>query len=107
VDIDMSSLSRARLKTISGDLVMTARLTPDVRIDASSVSGDLRLRWPGAENAAVDMESFSGDISSCFGGIPVQRPKYGPGSSWRYAPASAKGDVHIKSMSGDITLCNR
>jgi DUF4097 and DUF4098 domain-containing protein YvlB len=107
VDIDMSSLSRARMKTISGDLVMTARLSAEARIDATSVSGDLRLRWPGAENSAVDMESFSGDISSCFGGIPVQRPKYGPGSNWRYAPANAKGDIHVKSMSGDITLCNR
>lgn len=107
VDVDMSSLTRARVKTISGDLVMTARLAPDVRIDASSVSGNLRLRWPGAENSAVDMESFSGDLSSCFGGVPVQRPKYGPGSSWRYAPTGARGDIHIKSMSGDITLCNR
>jgi DUF4097 and DUF4098 domain-containing protein YvlB len=107
VDIDMSSLTRARLKTISGDIAMTARLVPEARIDATSVSGDLRLRWPGAEATAIVMGSFSGDISSCFGGIPVQRPKYGPGSNWRYTPPNAKGDIHIKSMSGEITLCNR
>lgn len=107
MDIDMSALTRARVKTISGDLVMTARLAPDPRLDVSTVSGNLRLRWPGAENATIDMETFSGEIGSCFGGIPVQRPQYGPGSSWRYAAANAKGDIHIKSMSGDITLCNR
>mgnify|MGYP000844863217 CR=1 FL=1 len=107
VTIDMASLTRARLKTISGDVLMTARLSPDVRIDGSSVSGNLRLRWPGAEGAAIEMESFSGDISSCFGGTPVQRPTYGPGSSWRHSPAGAKGDIHLKSMSGDINLCNR
>jgi len=105
--IDMSSLTRARMKTISGDVKMTAKLLPDVRVDGSSVSGNLELRWPGAEAANIELESFSGDISSCFGGVPVQHPTYGPGSNWRYGPKDAKGDIHIKSMSGDIHLCNR
>ncbi len=107
VDIDMSSISRARMKTISGDVVMTGRLSADSRIDVSSVSGDLRMRWPGAEKANVEVESFSGDITSCFGNVEVQRPKYGPGSSWRYAAAGATSDIHIKSMSSDVNVCNR
>ncbi|MBS0613542.1 MAG: DUF4097 family beta strand repeat protein [Proteobacteria bacterium] len=109
--IDMSSLTRARLKTISGDVKMTAKLAPEARVDASSVSGDLQLRWLGVESSNIELESFSGEIDSCFGGVPVQHPTYGPGSSWRYGPKDApkdvKGDIHVKSMSGDIHLCNR
>ncbi len=107
VDIDMNTVSRARMKTISGDIGMVGRLSSDSRIDLSSVSGSLHMRWPGAEKANVEVESFSGDITSCFGNVDVQRPKYGPGSSWRYAVAGATSDIHIKSMSGDVNVCNR
>jgi len=105
--IDMNSLTRARLQTVSGDLNMKAKLAPDVRIDGSTVSGTLELRWPGAESANVELASFSGDVSACFGGVPVQHPTYGPGSTWRYGVKDAKGTIRIKSMSGDIHLCNR
>lgn len=107
VDIDMNTVSRARMKSISGDIGMVGRLGPDSRIDLSTVSGNLHMRWPGAEKANVDVESFSGDITSCFGNVPVQRPTYGPGSSWRYGVAGATSDIHIKSMSGDVNVCNR
>lgn len=106
-NIDMTSLTRARLQTVSGDLDMKAQLAPDVRIDASSVSGTLELRWPGAEASNIELATFSGDISACFGGTPVQRATYGPGSTWRYGVKDAKGSIRVKSMSGDIHLCNR
>ena len=107
VDIDMNTVTRARMKTISGDVGMVGRLSADSRIDLSSVSGNLHMRWPGAEKANVEVESFSGDITSCFGNVEVQRPKYGPGSSWRYGVTGATSDIHIKSMSGDVNVCNR
>jgi DUF4097 and DUF4098 domain-containing protein YvlB len=105
--IDMGSVSRVRLRAISGDVGITGHLNRDARIDVSSVSGDLRMRWFGAENANVELESFSGDISSCFGNVAVQTPKFGPGSSWRYGVPAAAADVHVKSLSGDVDLCNR
>lgn len=107
VDIDMNTITRARMKTISGDVAMVGRLGADSRIDLSSVSGGLHMRWPGAEKANVEVESFSGDIISCFGNVEVQRPKYGPGSSWRYGVSGATSDIHIKTMSGDVNVCNR
>lgn len=105
--IDMTSLKRARLQTVSGDVNMKAKLLPDVRIDGSSVSGNLEMRWPGAESANIELGTFSGDISACFGGVPVQHSTYGSGSTWRYGVKDAKGAIRIKSMSGDIHLCNR
>ena len=107
VDIDMNTVTRARMKTISGDMGMVGRLSADSRIDLSTVSGNLHMRWPGAEKANVEVENFSGDITSCFGNVEVQRPKYGPGSSWRYGVSGATSDIHIKSMSGDVSVCNR
>lgn len=107
VEIEMNSISRARMKTISGDIVMAGRLAAGARIDVSSVSADLHMRWPGAESANVDAETFSGDISSCFGNVAVQRATYGPGSSWRYTSAGATADIHLKSMSGSVNVCNR
>ena len=107
VEIDMGSVSRARLRAISGDVVMTGHLGRDTHVDASSVSGDLRMRWLGAENANVEVESFSGDISACFGNTEVLKPKFGPGSTWRYSPQGAAADIRVKTMSGDVTICNR
>ena len=107
VELVMGTVSRARLQAISGDVSMTGQLNKDARIDVSSVSGDLRMRWMGAENSTVELESFSGDISSCFGHIEVQHAKFGPGSSWRYAVSGSAADIHVKSLSGDVSLCNR
>jgi DUF4097 and DUF4098 domain-containing protein YvlB len=107
VDIEMGSVSRTRLRAISGDVLMTGHLSRDSHVDVSSVSGDLRMRWLGAENANVEVESFSGDISACFGNIEVQKPKFGPGSSWRHAVQGATSDIHVKTVSGDVTICNR
>ena len=106
-EIDMDSVSRARLRSISGEVVMTGHLAKDAHIDVSSVSGNMRMRWFGAENANADVESFSGEINACFGNTEVQQPKYGMGSSWRRAVQGASSDIHIKTMSGDVNICNR
>jgi hypothetical protein len=47
VDIDMGSVNRARLRAISGEVLMTGHLRRDSHVDITSVSGDLRMRWLG------------------------------------------------------------
>jgi len=106
-ELVMGPLSRARLQAISGDVNMTAQVNKDARIDVSSVSGDMRMRWLGAENSTIDVETFSGDINSCFGRTEVTHPKFGPGASWRYAVAGSASEIHIKTLSGDVSVCNR
>jgi DUF4097 and DUF4098 domain-containing protein YvlB len=107
IDLQIGTLDRGRFKTVSGDMRVRGALAPNARVEATSVSGDLRYSLPGAEKANALIEAFSGDIRPCYGNVKVVTATYGPGSSWRYSPEKAAGDIQVKTLSGDIEICNR
>jgi DUF4097 and DUF4098 domain-containing protein YvlB len=107
VALDLGTVHRVKLKSISGDLTAGGRLDRDARIDVSSVSGDMHMRFLGSESADIIINSFSGDITPCFGNVAVIHPAHGPGVSWQYDPPNSSADIHAKSLSGDIVICNK
>ncbi len=50
---------------------------------------------------------FSGDISDCFDAKAERTGKYMPGSTLQGTRGEGAGHVHLKTMSGDIQLCDR
>ena len=101
----LGTLTRAHLKSVSGDISLEGGLAADGRLEAESVSGDLRIQFTGPlPPAAFDLESFSGDLSTCFGRKGVHEG-YGPGTrlSFQEGPGSAR--VRVTTKSGDVTVC--
>jgi DUF4097 and DUF4098 domain-containing protein YvlB len=105
--IAMGDAGRSRLRSTSGDLGLKGRLSPDARLDLESISGDVRLDLAGPVSAEFDVSSFSGDIRNCFGPKPVQTSEYAPGSEWRHREGPGTARVRIKTLNGDINVCNK
>jgi hypothetical protein len=107
VTIAMGEASRSRLRSTSGNLGLKGRLAADARLDVESISGDVRLDLEGPIAAEFDVSSFNGDIRNCFGPKPVRTSEYTPGSEWRFREGAGAARVRIKTLNGDISVCNK
>ena len=105
--LSVGTLSRAHLKTVSGDLSLSTDLTADGRLEAESISGDLHVTFTGAIPPAVyDVETFSGDVTTCFG-RKAAHEGFGPGSRLSFQEGAASARVRVVTKSGDVTLCGK
>ena len=105
--LTVGTLSRAHLKTVSGDFSVTGDLTADGRFEAESVSGDFRITFAGGTPpAAFELQSFSGDLTTCFG-QKASHEGYGPGSRLSFQEGAGTARVRVDTKSGDVTLCNK
>jgi DUF4097 and DUF4098 domain-containing protein YvlB len=96
-----------RVRTTSGDLRFDGRLTHGASFDASTVSGDLNVRASADGGYAYEVSSFSGDITDCFGAKAERASQYGPGTVLQGTRGEGAGHVRLKTMSGDVQLCDR
>ncbi len=95
-----------RMRTTSGDLSFSGLLEPSASLDAQTVSGDLTLRARSKDGFEYEANTFSGDLSNCFGVSSQRTSTFGPGSRLDGKVGEGKAQVHVKSMSGDVTLCD-
>jgi DUF4097 and DUF4098 domain-containing protein YvlB len=105
--ITAGDTTRSRLRSTSGDLGLKGRLVADARLDFESISGDVRLDLVGPVGAEFDVSSFNGEIRSCFGPKPVRTSEYAPGTELRFKEGQGAARVRIKTLNGDISICNR
>jgi DUF4097 and DUF4098 domain-containing protein YvlB len=105
--ITMGDTSRSRLRSTSGELGLKGQLAQDARLDFESISGDVQLDLEGTVAAEFDVSSFNGQIRNCFGPKPVRTSEYTPGSELRFREGQGSARVRIKTLNGDISLCNR
>jgi DUF4097 and DUF4098 domain-containing protein YvlB len=103
LNIRAGKLSRARIDTTSGDVVLRASLESDARFEVDSTSGDVRLELCGKPEAEYELSSFSGDIVA-FDRHGEARNEYGPTSDLRFKLGTASALVRIDSLSGEISL---
>lgn len=96
-------LRQVSVATVSGDAEVRVALDRGGNLKAETVSGDLRLRLPKALSARAHAESFSGDLSAT-GVTRIERPKYGPGSSFEHRYGNGDGVIRIETFSGDASL---
>jgi len=103
--VSLDSAHSVRARTTSGDLSFEGKLTRDASFEATSVSGDMKVRAPAEDGYSYDLSSFSGDIENCFG---AKSDRSGPvGHSLSGTVGAGAGHVRLKTMSGDIELCDR
>jgi hypothetical protein len=105
--ITVSEATRSRLRSTSGDLGLKGDLAADARLDFESISGDVRLDLKGPVGAEFEVSSFNGDIHNCFGPQPQRTSEYAPGTELRFREGPGSARVRIKTLNGDINLCNR
>jgi DUF4097 and DUF4098 domain-containing protein YvlB len=104
--VSLDSAKSVRARTTSGDLRFEGKLARGADFDATSVSGDLHVRASADGGYSYEARSFTGDITNCFGAAPVER-QHGPGHTLEGARGDGAGHVRLKTMSGDIQLCDR
>lgn len=100
---EMSSVRLVRLNTTSGNIELSARLSSGGTIETETVSGDQKLRV--SSRYSYEVRTFSGDINDCFGQEP-EKSEYGPGSRLNGTRGGDDGHIRIKSLSGDVSLCD-
>jgi len=120
-DIDATSVSgdltirldptgNVRVRTTSGDLGFEGRFPKGGYIDAESVSGDLTVRAVDEEGMDYEVNTFSGEIRNCMGAESERVSKYAPGRRLigiKGKPGSQNLRVRLKTMSGDVELCDK
>jgi Putative adhesin len=104
--VSLDSARSVRARTTSGDLHFEGKLARGADLDATSVTGDLHVRASADGGYSYEVKSFTGDITNCFGAAPVER-HHGPGHTLEGARGDGAGHLRLKTMSGDIQLCDR
>jgi DUF4097 and DUF4098 domain-containing protein YvlB len=97
---------RARLRTTSGDLRFNGRFEPGGTLEAETVSGDARIQAGAQAGYDYDVRTFSGDIDNCFGRQAERTSACGPGKRLDGALGAGNGRVRIRTLSGDVSLCD-
>lgn len=102
---EVSSARLVRLNTTSGEIDLGAGLAGGGTIETETVSGDQKLRVSAPGGYSYEARSFSGDIEDCFGQEP-DKSEYGPGSRLNGTRGGGDGHIRMKSLSGDVSLCD-
>jgi hypothetical protein len=103
----LGEMTSLRLRTTSGDIDISAALARGASFDVESVSGDVRLAAPGPVGFRVEAESFSGDVTSCFGARAERDSRGAPNSRLKASRGDGAGRLRVKTLSGDVQVCDR
>ncbi|MGY1409072.1 MULTISPECIES: DUF4097 family beta strand repeat-containing protein [unclassified Luteimonas] len=102
VDTRGEPARRLDTSSVSGSASYVGGLAEGGRISAESVSGDIRLTLPKSLSARVHGESFSGGLSAP--GAAIDKPRYGPGSSFEHTYGNGAGEIRMETFSGRAEL---
>ncbi len=105
VEIEAGTITRARLKTTSGDLEISGALAAGGRIDCATINGEIEVNLKDGSNVDVDIETHNGDITNCFGEKVERKSRHGPGRLLRFSRGDGDRTVHLQSLNGDIEIC--
>src|SRR5579864_3889145 len=107
VSVEVNPARSARLRSTSGDITFDGRLLRGADFDAVSVNGDLKVRAPSEDGFQYEVQSLTGDIRDCFNVKAERSSEYGPGEKLNGTRGAGGGHVRLKTMSGEIDLCDQ
>ena len=102
IAVNGERVSELSANTVSGDATVRAALAPKGEMRFESVSGGLKLVLPKDLSAQVRGESFSGTLKAP--GAKIEKPEFGPGSSFQTRYGSGDGEISIETFSGNAEL---
>ncbi|MCC6172204.1 MAG: DUF4097 family beta strand repeat protein [Gammaproteobacteria bacterium] len=103
----LGALRSLRLRSTSGDVELRGAPQRGATLEVESVSGDLTLALQAAAGFELDAESFSGEISTCYGARGASAGAVGPGKVLRSRRGEGGARLRLKTMSGEISVCDR
>jgi Putative adhesin len=107
LDVQLDPGRSVRVRTTSGRMNIQGKLSKDADVDSQTVSGDVKLHAAPQGGYDYELSTFSGDIRNCFNLEPEKTSRYGPGERLSGARGSGSGHVRIKTMSGQIDICDK
>jgi DUF4097 and DUF4098 domain-containing protein YvlB len=105
--LSLDSARSVRARTTAGDVRVEGKLARGATLEASTVSGDVNVRASAEGGYAYEVSSFTGDITDCFNASAERVSKYAPGSRLEGTRGEGAGHLRLKTMSGDVQLCDR
>ena len=105
--LDVAAVRTVRTRTTSGDLSLRGALARDGTVEADTISGDVTVRVKPQAGFQYEATSFSGTIGNCFGRHAESTSAHGPGTRLNGTAGDGRGRVRVKSMSGDVAICDR
>ena len=118
VDLGDVTCSRAKAKSVRGDIVFAGVLAKGGRYSLQTHSGDVAVYTDGKAGFEVAAGTFSGDISSdlqlvsTFGGEgergePGRKPKSGPGQRIHGTFGDGGAFLELGAFSGDVKIVSK
>ena len=107
LDVQTDPGRSLRVRTTSGRMYILGKLSKDADVDAQTVSGDVKLHATPEGGYDYELSTFSGDIRNCFNLEPEKTSRYGPGERLSGSRGSGAGHVRVKTMSGQIDICDK
>jgi DUF4097 and DUF4098 domain-containing protein YvlB len=105
--VTLDSARSIRARSTSGDMRLDAKLAHAATVEATTVSGDVNVRTSAEDGFSYEVSTFSGDITDCFNVKAERAGQYMPGSRLQGTRGGGAGSLRIKTMSGDVQLCDR
>jgi hypothetical protein len=105
--LDIRDGTMVRMRTTSGDLSLRGTLQKDATVFVETISGDVTLRVKPAAGLDYEAVTFSGDLGNCFGKQAERANRHGPGKRLLGTTGDGQARLRVKSMSGDVALCDR
>ena len=102
VDSRGERLRRLSSNSVSGNATLQVGLADGGSIKSESVSGNIKVVAPRSLSAEVSGETFSGHLRAP--GAKINKPQFGPGSSFEHRYGSGGGEIHLETFSGSVEL---
>lgn len=106
ITVELDPARSVHARSTSGDMTFEGKLLRGADFDAQTVSGDIKLRASTEDGFEYEAQSLSGDIKNCFNAEPERSSHYGPGHKLNGTRGAGSAHVRLKSMSGDLELCD-
>jgi DUF4097 and DUF4098 domain-containing protein YvlB len=107
LNMEIDPARSVRTRTTSGRTAIQGTLGKSADLDAQSVSGDIRLHAAAEGGFEYEVSTFSGSIHDCFNQQAERTSQYGPGERLNGTRGKGSGHVRLKTMSGQIELCDK
>jgi DUF4097 and DUF4098 domain-containing protein YvlB len=105
--LEMDPARGVRMHSTSGELTFRGNLMDNTTLEAETVSGDVNLRARAKGGIEYEASAFSGDINNCFGKEAEKSSQHGPGTRLMGTQGEGKSRIRVRSMSGDVEICDR